>query len=198
MGSWASRSEAALALLVCPRLTSPAPTMLIGGLGRGFTLAAARSALPAAARIIVSELVPAIITWARGALAHLFAGAFEDPRVAIEPRDVHDVIVDRTGGFDAILLDVDNGPEGLVAPANERLYCNWGLRAAYAALRPGGILAIWSAFRDDSFYSRLQAAGFGVEEFSIDPDGTGRDPPHVIWLATRSHKVEEGGCGVSA
>ncbi len=185
MGSWASRSEEALATLVCERLGDRARHILIGGLGMGFTLAAARSVLPAGARIVVAELVPSIVDWARGPLAHIFGGSLDDPRVSIELRDVHDVIGDRRDGFDAILLDVDNGPDGLVTVANERLYCNWGLRAAYGALSPGGILAVWSAYTEDSFPGRLRAAGFAVQEVGVDPDGTGRDPQHIIWLATR-------------
>ncbi|UAK26555.1 spermidine synthase [Sphingomonas nostoxanthinifaciens] len=184
MGSWASRSEEALATLVCDRLDGHAPRILIGGLGMGFTLAAARSALPSDATIVVAELVPAIVGWARGPLAHIVGDSLEDPRVSIAMRDVHDVIVDERAGFDAILLDVDNGPDGLVTAANERLYCNWGLRAARAALRPGGTLAVWSAYADDTFSDRLRTAGFSVEEINVDSDGTGKEPPHVIWLAT--------------
>jgi len=186
MGSWASCSETALASLVCARLGERAVRILIGGLGMGFTLAAARAGLPAGATIVVAELVPSIVTWARGPLAGIFGGSLGDPRVSIEMRDVHDVIVDEQGGFDAILLDVDNGPDGLVTLANERLYCNWGLRAAHDALRPGGILAVWSAYADDHFAERLRTAGFAVEEVRVDPDGTGKDPPHVIWLAARA------------
>jgi spermidine synthase len=186
MGSWASRSEEALATLVFERLGDRARSVLIGGLGMGFTLAAARSALPTGASITLVELVPSIVAWARGPLAHMFGGSLDDPRVSIVMRDVHDVIDGEPGRFDAILLDVDNGPEGMVTLANERLYCNWGLRAAYAALRAGGILAVWSAWPDSGFGDRLHAAGFAVEEVNVDPDGTGRDPPHTIWLATRS------------
>jgi len=186
MGSWASCSETALATLVCARLGKRARHILIGGLGMGFTLAAARSALPDTSKIVVAELVPSIVDWARGPLAHLFLGSLTDPRVSLKMRDVHDLIVDGPDSFDAILLDVDNGPEGLVTVANERLYCNWGLRAAYAALRPGGILAVWSAYPDDSFTERLRSAKFEVDEVSVDPDGRGKDPAHTIWLATRS------------
>ena len=185
MGSWASCSETALASLVCARLGDHAERILIGGLGMGFTLAAARAGLPARTRIVVAELVPSIVAWARGPLARIFGGSLGDPRVSIELRDVHDLIVDERGGFDAILLDVDNGPDGLVTLANERLYCPWGLRAAYDALRPGGIFAVWSAYADDHFAERLRVAGFVVEEVTVDPDGTGNDPPHVIWLAAR-------------
>jgi len=185
MGSWASCSEAALATLVSVRLGARAERVLIGGLGLGFTLAAARSAFAASTEIIVAELVPSIVAWARGPLAHIFGCSLTDPRVAIKVRDVHELIVSEHASLDAILLDVDNGPNGIVTLANERLYCNWGLRAARDALRPGGILAIWSAEPEEGFADRLRAACFKVEEVMVDPDGTGRDPPHVIWLATR-------------
>jgi predicted membrane-bound spermidine synthase len=104
----------------------------------GFTLAAARRALPMCATVVVAELVPKVVSWANGSLAHIFGDSLADPRVSLEVRDVHDVIVERAARFDAILLDVDNGPDALVNLANERLYCNWGLRAAHSALRPEG------------------------------------------------------------
>ena len=185
MGSWASRSEGALATLVYERLGGRARHVLIGGLGMGFTLAAARSALPKEATIVVAELVPSVVTWARGPLAHLFHGALDDPRVSVDVRDVHDVIVSHPNAFDAILLDVDNGPDGLVSVANERLYCPWGLRAAHAALRSGGILAIWSAYPDDDFRERLGTAGFTVEEVFVAPDAAGEHTPDIIWLASK-------------
>jgi len=144
MGSWSYRSEQALATLALGGLGGQ-PQVLIGGLGMGFTLAAARASLPAGARIIVAELVPQIVTWAAGHLRHLFGGSLDDPRVSVEVRDVHDLIVEQPAGFDAILLDVDNGPDGLISLANERLYSNWGLRVVRSALRPSGVLAIWSA-----------------------------------------------------
>jgi spermidine synthase len=96
------------------------------------------------------------------------------------------VIVEEPDGYDAILLDVDNGPDGLIHLANERLYCNWGLRAAYTALRPGGILAVWSAYPDRSFFERLVAAGFHVEERRIPAQASDDDKPHIIWLAARA------------
>lgn len=183
MGSWSYRSEQALATLALGGL-GKAPTILIGGLGMGFTLAAARATLPADASIVVAELVPKIVAWACGHLRHLFGSSLDDPRVSIEVRDVHDLIVEQRAGFDAILLDVDNGPDGLINLANERLYSAWGLRAARAALRPGGVLAIWSAYPDQSFSYQLRASGFDVEEVSVDTDGSEDNPNHTIWLAT--------------
>lgn len=185
MGSWDHRSEEALATLVVERLPMPAGRILIGGLGMGFTLAAARKALSSTATIVVAELVPKVAAWAEGHLAHVHGGSLRDPRVSLEIRDVHDLIVDQRAGFDAILLDIDNGPEGLIHLANERLYCNWGLRAAYAALRPGGMLAVWSAYRDDCFSDRLRNAGFEIEIVSVDP-GESEGVSHTIWLAARS------------
>lgn len=185
MGSWAYRSEEALATLAFERLRGSDPRILIGGLGMGFTLAAARSALPLSGTIVVAELVPKVVAWAAGPLAHIFGDSLADPRVSLEIRDVHDVIVERSARFDAILLDVDNGPDALINLANERLYCNWGLRAAHSALRPGGLLAVWSAYPDRSFADRLQETGFEVKEVVVDPDGTEQEPPHVIWLASK-------------
>lgn len=189
MGSWSYRSEQALATLALEGLGEQ-PRVLIGGLGMGFTLAAARATLPMGASIVVAELVPKIVSWARGHLRHLFGDSLEDPRVSVEVRDVHDLIVDRSGGLDAILLDVDNGPDGLISLANERLYSAWGLRAARAALRPGGVLAIWSAYPDHGFSHQLHASGFDVEEFRIDTDRGEDNPDHTIWLATVDRKSD--------
>lgn len=185
MGSWAYRSEQALATLAFRRLRGNTPSVLIGGLGMGFTLAAARSALPIGGTVVVAELIPKVVAWASGPLAHIFGDSLADPRISLEVRDVHDVIVERSARFDAILLDVDNGPDALINLANERLYCNWGLRAAHSALRPGGMLAVWSAYPDQSFSDRLQNAGFCVEEVVVDADDSEHEPPHIIWLASK-------------
>lgn len=185
MGSWAYRSEEALATLACARLGRRASRVLIGGLGMGFTLAAARSALPASATIVVAELVPKVVSWAHGPLASIHGNSLGDPRVSLEIRDVHDIIAEQRAGFDAIMLDVDNGPDGLINLANDRLYCDWGLRDIYASLRGGGVLAIWSAYSDPAFSSRLRKAGFEVEEVSIPSGDTEEDTRHLIWLAVR-------------
>lgn len=192
MANWSHQSEEALATLVAERLPIPGRRILIGGLGMGFTLAAARSAFAGDSRIVVAELVPKVVAWATGELAHLFGTSLSDPRVSIEVKDVHDVIVEQPGGFDAILLDVDNGPDGLISLANERLYCNWGLHAAYAALRPGGILAIWSAYTDGAFADRLARAGFAVDEIMIASDDGARHGHDVIWLASRPNDGSAG------
>jgi spermidine synthase len=187
MGSCFRSSEEALATLACQKLHNPQASVLIGGLGMGFTLGAALAALPAGATIVVAELVPKIVTWARGPLAHLFGGSLADPRVSIEIVDVHDVIAGAHARFDAILLDVDNGPDGLIQLANDRLYCNWGLRAAHAALRPGGMLAIWSAYPDKAFAGRLRAAGFAVDEVTMPANDRKDAGKHTIWFASRLH-----------
>ena len=185
MGNRVRHSEQALATLGCRHLAQSGGRILIGGLGMGFTLGSALDTLPRDAKIIVAELVPKILTWARGPLAHIFGTTLSDPRVSIEMADIHDVIVREAERFDAILLDVDNGPDGLIHLANERLYCNWGLRAAHGALRPGGVLAIWSAYRDDAFVERLVAAGFEVDEISIDAYPDEENGKHTIWLAAK-------------
>jgi spermidine synthase len=186
MGSWQSNSEKALATLVCQRLVHPDSRLLIGGLGMGFTLGAALEALPEGAEVTVAELVPKIVSWAHGSLKHLFGESLSDPRVSIEICDVHDLIARQPERFDAILLDVDNGPEGLINVGNERIYCNWGLRSAYDALRPGGILAVWSSYADDEFRDRLRGIGFVVEEVKITPDVDRSDSDHIIWLAAKA------------
>lgn len=183
MGNQVRHSEEALATLACRRLTDPGSRILIGGLGMGFTLGAALAALPQTARVTVAELVPKIVTWAKGPLAHLFHDHLADPRLSLEMEDVHDAIERAEADFDAILLDVDNGPDGLIHLPNERLYSNWGLRAAHAALKPGGILAIWSAYADDAFVDRLDSIGFDVEEVSIPAFAGGEHVTHKIWLA---------------
>lgn len=185
MGNQVRLSEQALATLTCERLADRAGTVLIGGLGMGFTLGAARAALAPGATIVVAELVPKIVEWARGPLAHIVGDHLVDPRVSIEMADVHNVISTAAARFDAILLDVDNGPDGLIHLANERLYCNWGLRAAYAALKPGGILAVWSAYVDPAFFARLQAAGFAVDEISIEAFPGEDNGMHTLWLAAK-------------
>ena len=185
MNSRVSGSEEALARLSCTRISGRRqPTMLIGGLGMGFTLRAALAELGRDATLVVAELVPAVVAWARGPMAGLFAGSLDDPRVEIREADVVDVIRSGKGVYDAILLDVDNGPDGLSRSANDRLYDMKGLAAARASLKPGGILAVWSAHPDRSFAARLKQSGFEVEEVNTRARGK-RGARHVIWLAVR-------------
>ena len=185
MGSHVRHSEQALATLACAHLGRTDGRVLVGGLGMGFTLGATLAAWGPDARVVVVELVPEVVTWARGPLAHIIGGSLSDPRVTLEVGDVHDAIVREPAGFDAILLDVDNGPDGLVQLANERLYCDWGLRATYAALRPSGVLAIWSAYADADFVARLERAGFSVEEFTIPAEEYNDNVQHTVWLAAK-------------
>ncbi|WP_369061641.1 spermidine synthase [Caulobacter sp. 73W] len=186
MNSRLSGSEEALATLTCERLAGRAkPTILIGGLGMGFTLRAALQAWGADAKITVAELVPSVVAWARGPLAGVFDGCLDDPRVSIHVGDVGAPIHDGKGAWDAILLDVDNGPDGLTREANDSLYSPAGLDAARTALRPGGVLAVWSSAPDDAFTRRLKRAGFQVEEARVRASRTGRGAKHMIWLAKR-------------
>jgi spermidine synthase len=185
MGSQVRHSEQALATLVCDRLPDKNGRVLIGGLGMGFTLGAAIKAWGPTAGIEVAELVPKVVAWAKGPLAHIFGNSLADPRVSVEVVDVHDVIARAPAVYDAILLDVDNGPDGLIQLANDRLYCNWGLRSALAALRPGGILAIWSSYSDAGFFERLERVGFDVDEITIRADSYGFECNHTLWLAAK-------------
>ncbi|MET0363653.1 MAG: spermidine synthase [Sphingobium sp.] len=185
MGSRDYLSEQALATMTCARLASNDGHVLVGGLGMGFTLGAALAAWAPTSSILVAELVPQVAEWARGPLAHLFGSHLSDARVSLRLADVHDVIVGERDHFDAILLDVDNGPDGFMKPENDRLYCNWGLRAAYAALRPSGVLAVWSSYADNSFVDRLESAGFEVEETRMPAYVGANDDWHSIWFASK-------------
>jgi spermidine synthase len=181
-------SEEALATMTLERLDAPAPAVLIGGYGMGFTLRAALAAHPRA-RITVAELLPEIIEWARGPMVELTAGCLDDPRVSLRMGDVSAFIDDAADGteerYDAILLDVDNGPDALVHEQNRRIYSFAGLRSAKAALAPGGVLAIWSAGRDPVFTRRLEKAGFAVEEVEVRARPNNKGPRHTIWFARK-------------
>jgi len=179
-------SEEALATLAAERLKDRAkPRILIGGLGMGFTLRAALAAFGAEARIVVAELVPAVVRWARGPMAELFAGRLEDRRVEIVEADVAALIRTAKSQYDAILLDVDNGPEGMTQSDNDQLYAMRGLAAARAALRPGGVLAVWSQGPDRAFAKRFEKAGFSVEEKQVRAGGARGGSRHTIWLGAR-------------
>ena len=179
-------SEEALAVQTIARLGGGrAPRLLIGGYGMGFTLRAALAALDGEAHVTVAELVPEIIEWARGPMAELTAGCLDDPRVSLILGDVADAIGAVTASWDAILLDVDNGPDGVVRKENDRLYSRGGLATAYGALRPGGVLAVWSAAPDPGFTRRLRGAGFQVEMVTVKARPNGKGPRHVIWFARR-------------
>lgn len=185
MSSRMSGSEAALGTMTCTRLRSPDyARVLIGGYGMGFTLRAVLAELGPGARITVAELVPGIIEWARGPMKALADGCLDDARVEVRIDDVGRLIDAADRRYDAILLDVDNGPDGLTRPANDGLYTARGLESAKTALRPGGILAIWSAAPDAAFTRRLRHAGFAVDEVKVRARANGKGPTHTIWFAT--------------
>ena len=187
MNSRMSGSEEVLATATCERLGArKAPHLLIGGYGMGFTLRAALRSLGADAKLTVAELVPEIIDWARGPMAELAAGCLDDPRVSVVGDDVATLIDNGQGQYDAILLDVDNGPDGLTRASNGRLYSERGLEAAWRALRPGGILAIWSAAPDPRFVRKFGSYGFVVDEVVTRARSNGKGPRHVLWFGTRS------------
>jgi len=186
MNSRLSGSEEALAKVSCRRIQSRRrPQVLIGGLGMGFTLRAALAELGSDAQITVAELVPAVVAWARGPMAEIFGDSLADPRVIIREGDVGELIRSGRATYDAILLDVDNGPEGLTRRANDGLYDMAGLSAAEAALTPGGILGVWSSTPDRDFTHRLHRAGFAVEEIKVRANGTRGGARHVIWMAAK-------------
>ncbi|HEY8162876.1 MAG: spermidine synthase [Methylocystis sp.] len=186
MNSRLSGSEEALATLACERIHSrPDPRILIGGLGMGFTLRAVLAVLDSKARVVVAELVPAVVAWARGPMADLHGASLTDPRVSILEEDVGQIIHSTRAPYDAILLDVDNGPQGLTREANDGLYDMAGLTAARDVLRPGGVLAVWSSGPDRSFTQRLHRAEFGVEEIKVRANGKRGGARHVVWIATR-------------
>lgn len=191
MNSRMHGSEDALADLACAKIADrPAPRVLIGGLGMGFTLAAALRRLRAKSEVVVAELVPAVVTWNRGPLGPLAGHPLADKRVAVREVDVRQILEHEQQAYDAILLDVDNGPEDLLLRGNDRLYARSALEAAFAALRPKGVLAIWSAAPDHAFVQRLRHVGFAVDEVGVrarGPRGGGR---HAIWLAQRGRGLD--------
>lgn len=186
MNSRLSGSEEALATLATAALAGrPQVKMLIGGLGMGFTLRAALKALDDGAHITVAELMPAVVEWARGPMAEVFAGCLDDPRVTVRQEDVGMVIRAAARSWDAILLDVDNGPEGLTRQGNDALYSAAGLGATWQALRPGGVFTVWSSTPDPAFTRRLKKAGFTVTEVPTRANGKKRGARHMIWVARK-------------
>jgi spermidine synthase len=191
MNSRLSGSEAALATLAAKRIEAArSPRVLIGGLGMGFTLRAALGVFGSQAQIVVAELVPAVVAWAHGPMSAIFGDSLKDPRVDIREVDVAQLIEGHSLAFDAILLDVDNGPEGFTRKANDALYDVSGLKKAHTALRRGGVLAVWSSGPNTKFSSRLRQAGFAVNEVAIRATGNGSGARHVIWIARNEPKNE--------
>lgn len=186
MSSRMSGSEEALAVMGCERIAGrPRPHVLVGGYGMGFTLRACLTALGRDARVTVAEIVPEIIDWATGPMAAMTAGGIDDPRTTIHIGDVGALIGASPATFDAILLDVDNGPDGLSRQGNDALYSPAGLARARAALKPGGTLAVWSAAPDAVFARRFAHAGFAVDEVGVRARSNGKGPRHVIWFGRR-------------
>lgn len=185
MNSRSHASEELLATLGCANVPAGA-RVLIGGLGMGFTTRAALGVVPPAASIIIAELVPEVVAWNRGPLAHLAAHPLDDPRVTVRVADVAQVM--GQGTYHAILLDVDNGPDAFTAPGNSKLYGVRGLERARRALVPGGTLAVWSVADDKGFTGRLRGVGFAVETHRVPPRPNS-GARHVVWIA-RAPKPE--------
>lgn len=186
MNSRLSGSEEAMSRLARAMIAEIAkPRVLIGGLGMGFTLRTALEVFGSGAAIEIAELVPEIVDWARGPMAHLHEGTLDDPRVTIHVGDVGAFIRESSGRYHAILLDVDNGPDGLSREGNDALYTASGLHQAWSALTPGGVLAVWSSGPDSRFTMRLRKAGFTVSEEIVRARRTGGGARHTIWLARR-------------
>jgi spermidine synthase len=186
MSSRLHGSEKALSTLGCRRaLTLTHPVVLIGGLGMGFTLRAALDILPPGASVVLAELMPAVVEWNRGEMGALANHPLDDPRVRVEIKDVMVVLHENPGAFDAVLLDVDNGPAALVNASNARLYREDGIAIARASLKPGGVVAVWSASQDHPFARRLRAAGFAVQQQAVRGPVKRTGRRHTILLAHR-------------
>ena len=189
MGTRMQFSEEQLAELTIAELEEPAPNILIGGYGMGFTYRSALRHLPENGRVVVAEVVPEILEWAEGPLAELTGDTLKDPRGEIVICDVAALIDDANDGtcakWDAILLDVDNGPDGIVRDGNQRLYSTTGLGKARHALNRGGLLAVWPAAPDHRFSKRLKEAGFVVDERIVRARPNNKGPRHTIWFARK-------------
>ena len=179
-------SEEALAELAYARLsTESSPQVLIGGLGMGFTAAATLRCSPPDGRVLVLELVPAVVRWNRDVLGAAAGHPLADPRLEVREGDVVDEVRQSKASWDAILLDVDNGPAGLSTPSNNWLYKAAGLRALHWALKPKGVLSIWSAHEAPGFPQRMESAGFEVESKRVRGRPGNKGPRHMIYLGRR-------------
>ena len=185
MTSRAHGSEEDLARLTLAKVGSTSPKVLVGGLGMGFTLRAALDAIPRSAKVMVAEVLPVIVEWNRNELANLAGAPLEDPRVAVVERDVAEIIAAGPSVFDAVLLDVDNGPDALTVAENERLYGSNGLAAIRRCLRPGGVLGVWSADPDRAFEKRLAKTGFKVTTETVPARRGSKGPKHTIFIASK-------------
>ncbi len=186
MNSRMHHSEDVLAELACkPIAKRKNAHVLVGGLGMGFTLAAALSHLGDTAKASVAELMPAVVRWNYEHLGILAGCPLEDERVDVLIDDVGKVMAKRRNGFDAIMLDVDNGPDAFTVDDNDSLYGLRGLNRAFDALKAGGVLTVWSGFPDPSFTQRLRKIGFDVSEHRVRAHKTQIGSKHTIWVAVR-------------
>ena len=186
MNSRVHGSEIALAEMTCKRVAEQAsPSLLIGGLGMGFTLAATLAAVGDGAEVVVAELVPEVVDWNRELVGEAAGHPLNDPRSKVFVGDVAQLLRESAGRFDAVMMDVDNGPEALIRRENDWLYSPAGLAATSRALRPNGVLAVWSASPDRRFTDRLSRAGFDVDLQMVRPHRAGKGARHYIWFASR-------------
>jgi spermidine synthase len=191
-------SEDALAELTCSRIKRKSGLrILIGGLGMGYTLATALEQSEPDTLITVSELIPAVVRWNREQLGHLAGMPLDDPRVSVEEEDVTETIRKRKSAWDAILLDVDNGPDGLTRKTNDHLYSKSGLKTSFSALRPEGILAVWSSGADKAFTRRLKQCGFQTETVTVPARKSGKGGRLTIWLARKHYQAPKINKGIS-
>jgi spermidine synthase len=189
MSSRMHGSEEALAAFALKHArTQDSPAVLVGGLGLGFTLRATLDALPAGATVDVAELVPSVVDWNRGPLGPLAGNPLDDKRVRVRVEDVLVTLRSSPGRFSAVLLDVDNGPDAFTTSSNAGLYSDKGLQAARAALQPGGVLTVWSAWEDRKFEQRLRYNGFVVEVERVRARLKQGGPRHTIFLGHKSKK----------
>lgn len=186
MSSRMHGSEQALATLALVDVPADAPCVLVGGLGMGFTLRATLDRLPAAATIVLAELLPAVVAWNRGPLGPLAGHPLHDKRLVVEVEDVAQILRASRGRFDAVLLDVDNGPDAFTAGTNAGLYDDAGIAAAREALTPSGVMAVWSAWEDRRFEQRLRYAGFTVRVERVRGRLKKGGPKHTIFIARRT------------
>jgi spermidine synthase len=185
MNSRSHSSEDEFSRLGCARLPSRGqPRVLIGGLGLGYSLRGALNSLPADATVVVAELVPAVASWNREILGHLAGHPLRDPRVTLQEVDVARLLREPQGGYDLIMLDIDNGPQGTTRRANDWLYSRAGLLAARSALRASGVVGYWSEGPDQGFVRRLTQVGFSVEELSLRASNGHRGARHTVWFAS--------------
>jgi spermidine synthase len=185
MSSRMHGSEEALAAFACAAArTQASPRVLVGGLGMGFTLRATLDLLPSGATIVVAELQPAIVTWNQGLLGPLAGHPLKDGRVRVETADVAGILGEAKRRFDAVMLDIDNGPEAFTTGTNASLYGDAGLAAIRRALKPGGVLAVWSAWEDRKFEQRLRYAGFSIRTERVRARLKQGGPRHTIFVGT--------------